>query len=138
MTIRIASRATVAALLLCLAPLANAGDFYHWKDAKGVSHYADAPPPRGTFQTRGIQEREGAPAAPADVPAKPKVSMGANCSVAQANLDHLKTAGPVGLDANGDGKPDAPMSDDERARQITQANKDIHVFCKQTATLPVI
>jgi hypothetical protein len=118
-----------ATLLLCAGSLAGATDLYQWKDAKGVTHYADAPPPKGTFKSRDISDQAIAP--PEAAAQKPVVN--ANCATAQANLAHLKTAGPVGLDANGDGKPDAVMGDKERTRMTAKATHDVAVFCKQPA-----
>jgi hypothetical protein len=114
------------ALLAC--GIASAGDVYQWKDAKGVTHYSDAPPPKGQYQARDVHQRDGeAPAASASVaPVTDK-----NCALAKTNLDRLKTGGDIGLDANGDGKPDAPLSDAERTKQTELAEANIQNYCKQ-------
>ena len=38
---------TALALLIAAAPLA-ASEVYSWKDARGVTHYSQTPPPAGT------------------------------------------------------------------------------------------
>ena len=40
----------VAAAALVLAAAAAQGQTYKWKDAAGVTHYSDTPPPKGTAQ----------------------------------------------------------------------------------------
>jgi hypothetical protein len=117
-----------AMLLLGGVALVRAGELYQWKDARGVTHYADAPPPKGQFRSRNLQVGEGVPAAlPAT--AKPGSAAHANCTVAQANLQRLASGGNVGLDANGDGKPDAVMDAAEQARQRDLAQRQIGLFC---------
>jgi Domain of unknown function (DUF4124) len=119
--------ATVAVALLACG-IASAGDVYQWKDAKGVTHYSDAPPPKGQYQARDVHQRDGeAPAASAS----PAPVTDKNCALAKTNLDRLKTGGDIGLDANGDGKPDAPLSDAERTKQTELAEANIRTYCKQ-------
>ena len=118
--------AVTAALLAC--GVVSAGDVYQWKDAKGVTHFSDAPPPKGQYQARDVTHRDDdAPAASSNpVPVTDK-----NCALAKTNLDRLKTGGDIGLDANGDGKPDAPLSDAERSKQSELAEANIRTYCKQ-------
>ena len=52
--------ATFACLLLAGTALAQSGGVYQWKDAQGVTHYSDAPPPQGQYQARDIHHRDGA------------------------------------------------------------------------------
>jgi len=118
----------VVALLAC--GVAGAGDVYQWKDAKGVTHYSDAPPPKGQYQARDVSHRDDEAAA-ASKDAAPVIDK--NCALAKTNLDRLKTGGDIGLDANGDGKPDAPLSDAERVKQTELAEANIQTFCKQAA-----
>ena len=119
--------AVTVALLAC--GVASAGDVYQWKDAKGVTHYSDAPPPKGQYDARDIHHRDGE--APAATSASPIPVTDKNCALAKTNLDRLKTGGDIGLDANGDGTPDAPLSDAERAKQTELAQANIRVYCKQ-------
>lgn len=112
----------LAALLLALPVCA--GQVYQWKDAQGVTHFADAPPPdRQGYHSR---ELEGAPppepaaAVPAEDPA---------CATARRNLEHLKGDRPVGLDANGDGQLDKEMSAEERAQQVRLTEETLAARC---------
>lgn len=115
-----------AALLLGCGARVQATDLYTWKDARGVTHYADAPPRKGAFSTRAVQA--GDAATPAEAPA-PAVSPNADCTVAKANLDKLKAGGVIGLDADHDGKPDAAMTPTELQQQRDLAERQILVFC---------
>jgi hypothetical protein len=118
--------AVTVALLAC--GVASAGDVYQWKDAKGVTHYSDAPPPKGEYQARDVHHRDGEAPAPS---ANPAPVTDKNCALAKTNLDRLRTGGDIGLDANGDGKPDAPLSDAERTKQTELAEANIRTYCKQ-------
>ena len=115
------------ALAVCAAPLSAATPVYTWKDAKGVTHYSDSPPPKGAY--REI-------AAPADKPAAPQAAtpagpppIGADCAQARLNRERLQGTAPVGVDADRDGKPDAVMSGDERAKQLAQAEAAVRAHC---------
>ena len=118
--------AVTIVLLACGA--ASAGDVYQWEDAKGVTHYSDAPPPKGEYQARAVHHRDGEAPAPS---ANPAPVTDKNCALAKTNLDRLKTGGDIGLDANGDGKPDAPLTDAERTKQTELAEANIQTYCKQ-------
>ena len=131
----------VAALLLAGACAAHAGDLYQWKDAKGVTHYSDAPPPKGHYAARSVHDQaDAAPAAPPDAtkPAAIAERNRSNCDTATANLQLLGKGGNVGLDADHDGKPDAPLGAEESARQVKLAQDNIARFCthKAAATAP--
>ena len=105
---------------------------YQWKDAKGVTHYSDAPPPG----QKGVKNREvedAAPAAPQQVALTPEE---ANCATARKNLERLKGDQPVGLDANGDGKPDTQMSAEERTKQVQRTEWVLANHCKTSAATP--
>ena len=57
-------------LLAVAAPPLTAGEVYSWKDARGVTHYSQTPPPAGTrFEVRGIRNDAPATPAPAAAPA---------------------------------------------------------------------
>ncbi|GAB3098455.1 DUF4124 domain-containing protein [Lysobacter terrae] len=117
------------AVLLATLPVL-AGTVYQWKDAKGVTHYSDAPPP----DRKGVQNRElkdDAPAAAAQAaksPAKP-TDENANCALLRNNLTQLQSDQPVGVDANGDGQMDSAMTDAERTEQIHQAELSLKTYC---------
>lgn len=129
MAARIAVLAITAVLVLA-ASMASAADLYQWKDANGVSHYSDAPPPKGTYHSRAMHDSGGIAVAPAVGNTVARNPGSTNCATAQSNLDRLKSADPVGLDADGDGKPDATMSDAQRAQQLILAQHNITLYCK--------
>jgi uncharacterized protein DUF4124 len=121
---------TFLALATLLAALpALAASVYQWKDAKGVTHYSDAPPPdRKGVQNRQLKDGPGAPAEQAGEPAEDP-----NCVIARKNLLQLKDARPVGQDANGDGKPDSYMTAEERAQQVKKTEQMLKEFCDKPA-----
>ncbi len=116
---------TAAALLVAL-PLA-AGELYQWKDAKGVTHYSDAPPPSGTYKNRRIHDGGSAGAASAASDKAPTESD--QCITARTNVTLLERDGPVGIDSDGDGKPDTEMTADQRSAQKQLAEAAIKVHC---------
>ena len=128
--------ATFACLLLAGPALAQSGGIYQWKDAQGVTHYSDAPPPKGQYAARDIHHRDSA--APATTAAdKPTTAASANCTLARTNLERLQAGGDIGLDANGDGQPDAALSTEEHERQTRLAAINIKTFCTpQAAAAP--
>ena len=124
----------LATLLFSLAGPTPAGDLYQWKDAKGVTHYSDAPPPKGQYQARNIQVRDGQK--PPAVDAKVVTTASANCTLAKTNLERLKAGGDIGLDADRDGKPDAPLNAEEHTRQMQLAESNIRKFCTTSTGTP--
>ena len=72
-------------------------------------------------------------AAPTDA-AKPKPSTASQCALAQTNLTRLQAGGNIGLDANGDGKPDC-AHERRRAGEADWSwlRRQIHVFCNAKA-----
>ena len=129
-------------LLTGTAASAQAGDLYQWKDSKGVTHYSDAPPPKGHYASRRVQDQPDTPPAAstqASGSAKPGTvaeRVRSNCDTAKANLQLLAKGGDVGLDADHDGKPDAPLDARDAARQAQIAQANIAKFCSQTAATP--
>lgn len=123
----------LAALLLTLP--AFAGKVYQWKDAKGVTHYSDSPPPA----RQGVKNRLLKDAAPASTPtqAAAKPTEEDDCAIARKNLEQLKSAsGPVGFDADGDGKLDKEMSAEERAQQVRKSEWMLNNECKPPTATP--
>lgn len=115
-----------AGLALAIALPAMSGELYQWKDANGVTHYSDAPPPAGAdYRNRTIGNRGSASVAE-EAEASTESSQ---CTSARANLALLQGDGPVGADTDNDGKPDAAFSADERASQTQQAEAAIKVHC---------
>jgi hypothetical protein len=159
MAVRRSAASVPLLLLLGLTSGAQAVGVYQWKDAKGVTHYADAPPPSGRYDARELHAPAAStgPAPAAAIPTRPAADAqaavaavepapaattppqpanAANCTTARANLGILKTDGPIGVDANGDGKPDAVLSDSERASQATLAESNIATFCNPSQPSP--
>jgi hypothetical protein len=116
-----------AALLVALTLPATAGELYQWKDANGVTHYSDAPPPGKTeYRNRNIRNNAGTPATAA-APVEPAESEA--CTQARANLALLQGDGPVAADDDGDGKPDGELDADQRADRSELAAAAIKVHC---------
>lgn len=130
----LALRAAPTALLVLLAAApAAATELYQWKDAKGVTHYSDSPPPeqgQAGVKNRVIQNRTGTPAQTATA-ASPAEN--AQCSGARANLKQLQSAASVGMDSNGDGKADGVLDAQQRAAQVQLAEAQIRVNCTAAA-----
>jgi hypothetical protein len=109
----------LVALLLALPALA--GEVYQWKDAKGVTHYSDSPPPETAYKKTRVADAPPVPEAKTEDP---------RCAIARMNLQRLKDAkGPVGLDADGDGKPDKDMTEAEIAAQVHLAETTLKNTC---------
>ncbi len=117
--------ALLPAIVLCfgLAASAMAADVYKWKDAKGVTHYSETPPPKGSAEYRMFlyAKREGAKAA---------VSAEANqCTTARSNVSLLESGKPLRRDTDGDGKPDTDLNDKDRAQQLELAKMVLRANC---------
>jgi Domain of unknown function (DUF4124) len=109
---------------LLLATPAAAGKVYQWKDAKGVTHFSDSPPPdQQSYKNRQLKDSSAPPEQIAENP---------NCVTARKNLEQLKSDKPVGLDANGDGKPDKEMTAEERGHQVQLAELTLKAYCTKS------
>ena len=111
---------------LLLAPAAaSAGGIYQWKDAKGVTHYTDTPPPDSQYKQRNLYHP--------DPEATPTASKGPSenpaCATARQNIALLNSKQNVQLDSNGDGKPDKALSDTDRANQLALAQATLSTSC---------
>ena len=111
---------------LAIALPVAAGQVYTWKDAKGVTHYADAPPAGQKADARTFGERPAAPAAP-------KAVANADCSNARSNLKLLQGDGKVGVDDDKDGKADRELTAAERAARLKVAQGEVELYCDQPA-----
>jgi hypothetical protein len=120
--IRFAAFALPFALAAALPVMA--GQVYAWKDAKGVTHYADAPPAGQTMKARVFGERPAAVTAP-------KAVANSDCSNARSNLTLLQGTGKVGVDDNKDGKPDRELTAAERAARVKVAVGQVELYCEQ-------
>ena len=120
-------RLALACLLACIAFAAQAqsNGVYKWKDAKGVTQYSDTPPPSGRYADVAADA-----SARVAAPAKPEP----RCATARGNIEKLKSGNAdIGLDANGDGKPDAAMTAEQRAEQLRKAEAAEREYCKPAA-----
>ena len=115
--------------LLAVALPVSAGQVYQWKDANGVTHYSDSPPPGQEYQDRQIDASVPAPA-PAEAAAEAAPAESATCTDARSNLKMLSGDGPVGVDSDGDGKADSTLGDEQRTAQRQLAEAAIQVHCK--------
>ncbi|MFK3647101.1 DUF4124 domain-containing protein [Lysobacter enzymogenes] len=142
-TSRISARRALPALGLgaVLAALAAfpaaATDLYQWKDAQGVTHYSDSPPPgqasSGQVKNRVIRNKSGTASQTAAVTAPGE---SAPCVNARANLKQLQGSGQVGVDSNGDGKPDNVLDTQQRAAQVQLAEASIRAYCNPAPAAP--
>ena len=117
--------------LLAMVITASAGEVYRWKDARGVTHYGDSPPPAA----RSVRSVAGSKA-PRPVVTAVTSTEHPQCVTARNNLALLKGKAPVGIDNDKDGKPDAAMDDAERARQANLAQAGVDAYCKTTPVAP--
>jgi hypothetical protein len=111
-------------VLASAAAQAAGGGIYQWKDAKGVTHYADTPPPASEYKQRSIHhpdpDQPATAAKPAENPA---------CATARQNIALLNGHQNVQIDSDGDGKPDKALSADDRANQLALAQATLKTSC---------
>lgn len=125
----VASFLTRACSLLLLAGACApvlAGTIYQWKDAKGVTHYSDSPPPNQRVKDRRIDSR-GEPLAEATAVGKSVENP--QCTTARLNLQILAGNTGVQQDTDGDGKPDKVLGEDDRATQRELATAAVKAYC---------
>lgn len=120
-------RSCALVVLASACTTAVAGKIYQWKDAQGVTHYADSPPPNQQVKDRRIDNR-GAPVA--EETAVGKSVENPQCTTARLNLQVLAGSGGVQQDTDGDGKPDKTLDDDDRANQRGLAEAAVKAYCK--------
>ncbi|MFT4197620.1 MAG: DUF4124 domain-containing protein [Pseudoxanthomonas sp.] len=116
------------ACLLAVAPLAAPAQstMYQWKDASGVTHYSDTPPPKAGANSRYIAASASDAKGESAVASAPAES--ADCAKARLNQKILAQNTPVQM-AGADGKPGANLSDAERASQREIAEQAIKAYC---------
>ena len=124
---RFLSRSCLLLLAAGLCANASATNVYQWKDAKGVLHSSDKPPPGQKYETRRITT-SGEPVAAAE-PAK--ADEAPECTAARRNLELLQGSGPLMQDTNGDGKPDTQLDDAQRSAQKQLAEAAAAAYCKK-------
>ena len=125
---RPARRAVLLACCVLAGLPAAAGELYQWKDANGVTHYSDSPPPDRQYQSRIYGTDAGASVASADE-TTPATETSSQCTTARANLALLQGDGPVGMDSDKDGKPDSQLTAEQRTAQAALAEAAIKVHC---------
>lgn len=114
-----------AALLLSTVATAAAQQrVYQWKDANGVTHYADMPPTQ-THKSRDIDNMSGNAAEVATL----KTAESPQCLDARANLKRLQGGETLGIDTNGDGKSDRELSAQERSSQTELNLAAVKAYC---------
>lgn len=136
-------RYLVLALLVTVCPLAF-GQAYKWKDAQGVTHYSDSPPPAGTkvekIKTSGVVAAPAGDATP--VPAVPAAAAKpadagtadnpANraklCEDLRKNKEILDKEPNVSMDDGKGGK--TQLDADGRKRQIETNQAQMTLYCK--------
>lgn len=124
----------IAAGLLVLALPVTAAEVYQWKDAKGVTHYSDSPPPnQGDVKGRYIKDQTGTPGPTASAESTSTAAAApaesGECANARKNLAQLERDTPVGFDTNNDGKADSTLNADQRAAQRNLAEASIRANC---------
>jgi len=124
------STALLGLAVICTPLFAQQQTVYQWKDSKGVTHYADAPPAQ-THKKRDINVRSGAAI---EVVETKKSALDVSCSNARSNLVNLRGQGAVGIDNDGDGKVDGNMSVEQRAAQIELNEAMLKANCAVPAT----
>jgi hypothetical protein len=122
----------------------SADKVYKWKDANGIVHFSDAPPPKGTEfnnvrivnQSTGITQSEPtAPAAPATdatttAGAKPNPSSNAaRCDNAQRRIAILSSLNPVTVQREG---KVVELTAEERAAELNVSRATVDSFCPKT------
>lgn len=115
--------------LACSPLLAQQQTVYQWKDAKGVTHFADSPPAQA-YKKRDINARSGTAIKSVEVK---KSARDVTCDNARTNLVSLRGQGPVGIDNNGDGKADANMTAEQRTAQIELNEAMLKANCSAPA-----
>ena len=119
------SRCCLLLLAMGLCAGAMATNVYQWRDAKGVVHSSDKPPPGQKYDTRRIDGRGQT----VDTASAPEAAPSADCTTARENLRLLGGTGEVQQDTDGDGKPDKTLGADERAAQKALAEAAAKAYC---------
>lgn len=110
---------------------------YQWKDASGVAHYSDSPPPSGEYRSFSLKSEHGSTEtttearseATARATEKSKAEATAKaCEQAKKNVEMISGKDDVQMDINGDGKM-VDLSADERAKQLERAKAQVILLC---------
>jgi hypothetical protein len=129
---RLCTTALFAALALATALPATA-QIYKWKDAKGVTHYSESPPPKGAYSTQDMPRATPTSAPAASNAASAPKSADPRCDTARKNLVALQGKGQVQRDVDNDGKPDKVLTDSERSGEVELARATLKAYnCSET------
>ena len=110
-----------------------AGEVYQWKDANGVTHYSQTPPPKGQYQLRQITNH-GAGARQQSSPTAATPAAGnPQCASARSSVELLQSANPV-HEADAEGKPGRVLNPEERASRLDLANAAVKAYCVKQPT----
>ena len=121
--------AVIAAAVLLVALPLSAGELYQWKDANGVTHYADAPPSRGSYQNRRITDAGAGTANTANAASAEAPAENSQCLTARANLALLNGDGPVSMKGDTEGAEPTVMGTEQRAAQKRLSEAAIKAYC---------
>lgn len=122
----------LAAAGLLAASAVQGGEVYQWKDANGVTHYSQTPPPKGSYQQRVISADRAGTAQPVVAQAATATEE-SRCATAKANLAALGSGRPV-HETGSDGQPGRALNDAERASQLELANAAVKAYCSDSVT----
>ncbi len=117
---------------LLASPLACAQSLYQWKDAQGVTHYSDVPPPKSNLEGKQINAADAQARGTAPATAQAAPAENAQCASARLNQKILANAAPV-RQMGADGKPGAVLSDSERVGQRDLAEAAVKAYCTPAA-----
>ncbi|WP_407354056.1 DUF4124 domain-containing protein [Luteimonas sp. R10] len=124
-----------ALALVAAASVAGAGanEVYQWKDASGVTHYSESPPPSGSYQQRKITDSGASTsrAATTGQAATPAAAENPQCAIARRNIETLRNEGPVQQE-DGEGNV-RELDADERANQLELAQAAVRAYCTDDA-----
>ncbi|PZQ18481.1 MAG: hypothetical protein DI564_04050 [Rhodanobacter denitrificans] len=145
-------------VLLCLLALpvlaeaAGNARVYTWKDANGVTHFSDSPPPASVKSARQItvrgdtpvaagQDAEGAEAAAPPAEGTPPPGTGGAtltdspearqqvCEQARRNAELLEGQQQVSMDVDGSGSNQV-LTPEQRQQQLAQARERVAFYCR--------
>lgn len=115
----------LAAAGVLAAAAVHGSEVYQWKDANGITHYSQTPPPKGSYQQRAISGERAGSAQPVATQA---AAEDPRCATAQANVAALASGRPV-HEAGEEGQPGRALNDAERASQTELANAAVKAYC---------
>ncbi|WP_149196529.1 DUF4124 domain-containing protein [Luteimonas suaedae] len=124
----------LALVAAAFATGAGASEVYQWKDASGVTHYSESPPPSGNYQQRKISDSGASTSqttSNGQASANPAAAENPQCAIARRNIETLRGEGPVQQD-DGEGNV-RELDADERANQLELAQAAVRAYCTDDA-----